>query len=176
MRDNELPSQHSTTWIENLALEEIHMEDTGIVHFNEHLNPQALLEESSLKFMDDIRDKFEFYVLKFNMFRGNKEPGASIKIFKISNTINDFMLFRNSLKLIVARKANGLISLGLLSNSGGLFSPRLNMETPSTPGAHEIRAHIGPFNTFTWKFQGENLNIDSLVKHYLTEFIKHSAR
>lgn len=166
----------STTWIESLALDELNMEESGVITFNEHLNPHFHLEESSLQFVDKLRDHFEHYITKFNEYRGQRDQGPLIKVFKISNTINDFMLFRNSLKLIIARKANDLVSIGFLSNAGGLFSARLNMDTPAINMAHEIKAHLGPFNKITWRFNGEVVDVDTLVRHYLTEFIKHSAR
>lgn len=164
----------STNWIENLALEEINMEESGIIQFHDHLDPQSILEESSVKLVDQIRERFEIYVEKFNEFR--MATGNGIRIFKISNTVNDFMLFRNSLKLVVARKSVDLISIGFLSNSGGLFSARVNKDTPAANAAHEVRAHIGPFNKVTWTFNGERIDVDSMVKHYLGEFIRHSAK
>jgi len=163
----------STTWIENLAMDELNMEESGVVFFNEHLNPNEYLEESSVNLVDEIRELFEIYVTKFNQFRGNQ---GSIKIFKISNTVNDFMLFRNSLKLVVARRSPDVISIGFLSNTGGLYSARLNQDLPATAEAHELRAQLGAFNDIAWTFNGERINLDSMVKHYLTEFIKHSAR
>ena len=93
----------STKWIENLAFDELNMDEAGVVNFNEHLDPNNLLEEESISFMNQIRDLFEVYITKFNHCRGG-QAGAQIKIFKISNTINDFMLFRNSLRLIFSRK------------------------------------------------------------------------
>ncbi|MBT3981303.1 MAG: hypothetical protein HOE90_08105 [Bacteriovoracaceae bacterium] len=166
----------STAWIESLALEELNMEESGVVQFNNHLDPNAMLEESSLKFMNSLRDRFEIFVSRFNECRTGADNTGTIKIFKISNTINDFMLYRNSLKLVVARRSVDLISVGFLSNAGGLFSARLNMNTPAQNIAHEIKAHIGAFNEITWRFQGEEVAVDSMVKHYLTEFIQHSAR
>lgn len=166
----------STKWIENLALEEINMEESGVVNINEHLNPTRLLEESSIELMEALRERFEVYLTKFNQYRGERGSSGLIKIFKISNTINDFMLYRNSLKLVVARRSADVISIGFLSNSGGLFAARLNFENQASKKLHEIKAHVGPFNDIKWKFQGENIDVDSLVKHYLTEFIRHSAR
>jgi len=167
----------STTWIENLALEEISMEDSGIVNFSEHLDPMHMLESSSIEFMELLKERFEIYLTKFNQLRVNQnDQTRSIKIFKISNTVNDFMLFRNSLKLVIARRSPDIISLGFLSNSGGLFAARLNYQANSSQKIHEIKAHVGPFNNINWKFNGENVEIDSLVRHYLTEFIKHTAR
>jgi hypothetical protein len=166
----------STRWIENLALEELNTEESGIINIEGHLNPQKALEESSINFMEDLKELFEIYATKFNEFRSNQSGTNQIKVFKISNTINDFMLFRNSLKLVVARKSDDIISIGFLSNSGGLFPARLNYEDSPASGIHQIKANIGPFNEIRWEFSGEKVEVHALVKHYLTEFIKHSAR
>ncbi|MBF0297586.1 MAG: hypothetical protein HQK51_02635 [Oligoflexia bacterium] len=166
----------NTAWVENLALEELNMEESGVINFNEHLDTLPLIEESSINFMNNLRERFEFYLTKFNIYRGNKGPSAIIKIFKISNTINDFMLFRNSLKLVVARKASNVISIALISNAGGLYSARLNTDSPPINMAHEIKAHVGPFNDISWRFQGEVIEIEAVVKHYLSEFVKLSAK
>ncbi|MBT4790634.1 MAG: hypothetical protein HON90_03610 [Halobacteriovoraceae bacterium] len=175
--DQQINENVSTTWIENLALDEINMQETGVINFSEHLDPMHMLEVSSIEFMEKLKERFEIYQTKFNELRSNKNDQIySIKMFKISNTINDFMLFRNSLKLVVARKSPDVISIGFLSNAGGLFAARLNYEANSSQQIHEIKAHIGPFNNIHWKFNGENVDIDSLARHYLTEFIKHSAR
>ena len=113
-------SEHSrnTYWIENLAQDEINMEESGIVNFSEHLDPMHLLESSSIEFMENLKEKFEFFTEKFNELRVNhQDKSRAIKMFKISNTVNDFMLFRNSLKLVVARRSPDVISIGFLSNS-----------------------------------------------------------
>lgn len=169
-------SNTSTTWIENLALEEINMEESGIINFTEHLNPVQLLEESSIELMEQLKEKFEVYASKFNEFRAGRDNSRLIKVFKISNTVNDFMLYRNTLKLVVARRAADVITIGFLSNSGGLFAARLNFEQNATQKLHEIKANVGAFNNIVWKFNGEPVDLDSLCRHYLTEFIKHSAR
>ncbi len=170
-------SDFNTKWIEHLALEEINMDETGIVHINEHLDPNLLLEESSVDFMNALRDKFEVYSTVFNEYRGTHKAGSSIKIFKISNTINDFMLFRNSLRLMFSRRANDLISISFLVNGKDLFAPRLpNDDDRIASAGHEIRAHVGPFNKITWRFGGEVVDQDALVRHYLSEFIRNSAR
>ena len=171
-----LPEQIRTDWIENLALDELNMDEAGIIHFDDHLNTDQLLEESSLSLINKIRDLVEVYITHFNEYRGKNDRGPQIKIFKISNTVNDFMLFRNALKLVFARRANDLISIGFLSNTGGLYAARLNSTEPALNQAHEIRAHMGPFNQITWRFQGELLDLDAMVRHYLTEFVKNSAR
>lgn len=177
MNPENLPAQKiNTSWIEKLAIDEVSMEETGVINFHEHLNPNRALEESSIELMEELRDRFEIYLTKFNELRSSAGNEGCIKIFKISNTVNDFMLFRNSLKLVVARKSHDVISIGFLSNSGGLYAARLSNNKIASNQIHEIRANVGPFNDITWRFQGEEVKLDSLVKHYLTEFIKNSAR
>lgn len=177
MENQIIGAEKSLKWIEHLAMEEINMDESGIVHMNEHLDPNLLLEESSVDFMDRLRDLFEVYVAKFNEYRGQTKAGASIKIFKISNTINDFMLFRNSLRLIFSRKSNDIITISFLVNGKDLFAPRLSSDDfLGSTSAHEIRAHVGPFNNITWRFGGEIVELHSLTKHYLSEFIRNSAR
>lgn len=164
-------------WIESLALEEINMDESGIVNINGHLNPALLLEESSILFMNDLRDRFEAYITKFNEYRGRNNSQSSIKMFKISNTVNDFMLFRNSLRLIFARKANDVISIGFLANGKDIYGARLSFNDQfGSANIHEIRAHLGPFNKITWRFNNEVVDVDALVRHYLTEFIINSSR
>jgi hypothetical protein len=166
----------NVSWIESLAMEEVNMEESGIIRFHDHINTQPLLEESSLNFVNKLKDRFEFYTALFNQYRTNKDNSRAIKVFRISNTINDFMLFRNSLKLIVARRAPDVISIGFLSNNGGLFAARLANENQTVHAIHEIKAHVGPFNNITWRFQGEPVEVEPLVKYYLSEFIKNSSR
>ena len=109
--------------------------------------------------MNQLKDYLELYVAKFNEYRGSKHSGSQIKIFKISNTVNDFMLFRNSLRLIFNRKAYDLITITL-----GDKEPE------------KIMAHIGPFNNISWKYQGEDIDIRALTRHYLSQFIVSSTR
>lgn len=153
------------------------MEESGVIHFDEHLSPIHFLEESSIRLVDDLRDRFEFYANRFNEYRGGVNNAVKIKIFKISNTVNDFMLFRNSLRLIFSRKGNDLITIGILSGNGSLLSPRISVNSQVGGGTlHELKAHIGPFNKVSWTFQGESIDLDALVRHYLSEFIRVSSR
>ncbi len=163
-----------TTWIENLALEELRMDESGIVNFNDHLNPSFFLEESSIALMDNIKEEMEFYVNKFNEYRGNLN--SQIKLFKISNTVNDFMLFRNSLRLVFARKSINLITIGFMSATGQIFGPRINDQSAVTEAPHELKARVGAYNKIIWEFMGEEIDVNALVRHYLTEFIRSSAK
>lgn len=162
----------STEWIEALALEELNMEMSGVVNFNEHLTPGAALEESSIRFMDELKDHLELFASKFNEYRG---ANAQIKIFKISNTVNDFMLYRNSLRLIINRRASDTIAIGFLTGGGEILPARLGGNVPSVNGPHEIKAHVGAFNEITWRFRGEIVNTEAISRFYISEFIRNSA-
>lgn len=164
----------STKWIEKLALNEINMEHSGIIDLDTHLNTESILEESSIEFMNQLRDLFEIYTTKFNELRCSKNRNGKIRIFKISNTVNDFILFRNSLRLSFSKKSNDLIHIGLIANGKDLYGTRLAKE--EITAAHKIKAHIGPFNTISWLFQGEAVEIKTLVKHYFSEFVIQSAQ
>ena len=164
------PSQ----WIENLALEELRMDESGIVNFNDHLNTSFFLEESSIQLMDEIKSLTEFYIEKFNNFRG--PTGGQIKLLKISNTVNDFLLFRNSLRLIFVRKNIDLITIGFRSATGQIFGPRINEQSAITEGPHEIKAEVGAFNQIIWHFLGKEIDVEAMTRHYITEFIRSSAR
>ena len=148
-----------------------------IIDFKGQSQAEVLLEEESIDLMDKLRDLFEIYVTRFNELRAHQGDNTkTIKVFKISNTVNDFMLFRNSLKLIVARKSSDCISIGFLTNTGSFFSPKTANNLPNENNMHEIRAHIGPFNNVTWQFHGEKIDVQALVKHYITEFVRLSSR
>jgi hypothetical protein len=164
-----------TKWIERLALEELNMEDTNIVHMHDHIDPHFYLEQSSIELVNKLKNRFEFYINKFNEYRGNQIGGNPIKLFKISNTVNDFMLFRNSLRLIVARKANDLISVGFLSNKGKIFSPGEDHKDYNRD-IHSLKAHIGAFNKITWRVGGDIVDEEALVNYFLSEFIRNSSR
>ncbi len=167
-----------TAWLESLALEEITMESSGYIRFTDAANPTQLLEEASVTFMNRLQDRFQFYVSLFNQYQTRQGQAHPIKVFKIANTVNDFMMFRNSLKLIVARRSADVISIGFLSTSGGLFAPHIPGDAAAVgmPQRHELKAHVGPFNSITWRYQGEVVELEALVRFYLSEFVRNSAR
>lgn len=172
--NHQFSQDQDTRWIEQLALDEISMEETGIVRFQQ-TDPQIILEKASIDLMENIKTLFEFYVSRFNEYRAKYNAGqAQIRVLKLSDTVNDFMLYRNSLRLVVARRSADTISIGFLTNSRSLRAARLGTEL-SEQKIHDVRGHLGPFGHITWKFQGENVHFPSLVKHYLTEFTQLSA-
>ncbi len=152
-------NENSISWIENLALEELNMTQSGVITMHNHLNPNVLFEDSSINLMKILKKNIEICIKKFNQYK--KDETSKIKIFKIANTINDFMLFRNSLRLIFTRISNDKIIIKFM----------ITGKEPINNNTYEINASLGAFNKVSWSFQGEPIDIDSLIKHYLSEFI-----
>jgi len=92
------------------------------------------------------------------------------------------MLFRHSLRLVLSRSTVDTISIAYLSPTGVYYRPRLHLfeqglNTPfQSEGAHQLKANVGPFGKIYWKFMGEDVDQEALVKHYLSEFIRNSAK
>ena len=154
-----------TTWLENLVEQEKSWEASGIVDQYQDDQLQNSLNDSSIEFVEQLKWLFESYVNMFNQLRGNSSTHKQIKIFKIANTANDFILFRNSLKLMVTRKNADVITIGLFVGN-----------TPhNQQNSHELKAHVGPFKKISWQIHGETVDAQALVQEYLTDFIKHST-
>ncbi|MBI2609403.1 MAG: hypothetical protein HYW47_07400 [Deltaproteobacteria bacterium] len=152
-------------WIEKLAKEEISIEETGEFDLHRRQDEQKLLEELALQFLYDLRREFTTCINSFNTYRG--EQRNTIKIYGIQGTESDFLVFRNSLKLIVAKERPGTISLSFTSLRGGLKSA-------NDEGSDYLEAELGPFNDAQWKFKSQPVTAQALVRYYLTEFIKNS--
>lgn len=154
-----------THWLEELVEKEKSWESSGIVDPLDSDDIQSALNTASIEFVDQLRWLFDTYVERFNTLRGPANPLKHIKIFKIANTANDFILFRNSLKLMINRKNADVVSIGLFIGN-----------TPiSQQGHHELKAHVGPFKKITWQIHGEEVDALALVQEYLSAFIRQSS-
>ena len=60
METKNLENITNTQWIENLAFEELNMDESGVVEFNNHLSADLILEEESIKFMDKLKGLLSF--------------------------------------------------------------------------------------------------------------------
>lgn len=161
-------------WIQNLINEELEAETTGIVHVPSEEDRIQLLDRTSIEKMEDLREQFEFSVNMFNGARAADKPQKAIKLFKIANTVNDFMLYRNSLKLIFARKAVDVITISFFSNQSGFYPTATSYFEPPKEYHHELVASLGPFHQVTWTYQNEAIDVESLSRYLFTEFVRNS--
>ena len=152
-------------WVEFLAKEEFHIEETGKLDLYHQTEEKQILSELTIQFLQDLRREFTDCIKVFNTYRG--EQRNTIKIYGIQGTQSDFLVFRNSLKLIVALERPGTVSLTFHTLAGGLKSGK-KLESDL------IEVTLGPFNEGIWKFKNQVVYAQSIVRYYLTEFIRNS--
>ena len=175
----------TTEWISDLAQAEIETQETGKIDAFGHLNEEKILNGHTLSFLKELKTVFQSAAQQFNELR--QDSRQTIKIYGIAQTEADFLVFRNSLKVVVSYARVGQIEISFHSLSGGLFAPK--KITPST-GRHAVPKppgntddvkgdlldiELGPFNEAYWTFKGIRVDSSAVVRFYLTEFIKNSA-
>ena len=166
-------------WIKELVRAEQKMEESGVVDFSLGFDPQQLLFNESISFMNALKAAFVDSSSSFNQLKGSTV--GRVKIYGISNTHCDFMLFRNGFKLIFALKEPGIVGIRF-HYVGSAFStmspPTENGFGASSAPAEEdsIQARWGAFGDMIWTYQEQPIKIDYLVRYYLTRFIRESAK
>lgn len=159
-------------WIKDLVESERQMEESGMIDLSGIPDEQRDMELKTHEFLRVIKETFVEYATAFNNMKN--APVGNVKIYGISNTVADFMLFRNGYKLIVAMVAPGRIGLSLQSHSPTFMSAQHN---PMAPGPDEtLDAKYGPFGELTWTYRGLSVQVDYLVRYYLSRFVRESAK
>ncbi len=159
------------SWVKELVRFEREMEESGMIDFSAGFDPDTEIRLQSVEFMRKLKEDFVDYASSFNEMRGGNL--GRIKIYGISNTPCDFMLFRNGYKLIFSLVAAGKIAI------------RSRHQTDMTPGAmvgqtpesdDYIVAQWGAFGELKWTFQNQALNPEFLVRFHLSRFVRESAK
>ena len=109
------------------------MEEDGVVDFSVDFGFSADLKAESHDFIQEIKASFIETSSVFNQLRSNNE--GSVKIYGISGTEADFMLFRNGYKLIFSVKEPGTLSIRF-HNIGHLV-PQANTTEGNNTNANE---------------------------------------
>lgn len=159
-------------WIKELVLAEQQMEDSGVVNLSA-VNPEAYLEDQTLEFMRDIKAAFVEASASFNQYKGSAT--GTLKIYGISNTKADFMLFRNGYKLIFSMKRSGEIEVYNSLMSSHFLGASAEQELKPTD-KDSIRSSWGAYGELQWQNRNLPVKIDFLVRHYLTRFVRESAK
>ena len=182
MSRNLLPSDMD--WVHELAKNELNPEAANIFNAVNQFDPKRMIEESSISFLEELRDLFTAYARIFNGYsEGGNTAGpkfSDAKIYGITNTPADFMLFRNNVKLVFANTAHSIINATFtqhmredLAVDGAAIKHKSGTETTAKQ-SNDIIAQIGPFMDISWTYQGERVNPSRLVKYYFIEFVKAS--
>lgn len=159
------------SWIKELVLAEQQMEEAGVVDMEAGFDPARQLEEATIDFINDLKASFVEAASAFNQLKGSTL--GHLRIYGISKTQADFMLFRNGYKLIYSLRQPGLITV-TYSSAGTHFVPGAVKE--DTGPTDELRAAWGAFGQLVWTYNDHRINIDYLVRYYMSRFVKDSAR
>ena len=157
------------SWIKDLVHAEQQMEESGMIEITTGFQPEKLLHDETLLFLTRIKRDFVDATNAFNQLKGS--PIGRIKIYSISQTQADFMLFRNGCKLIFSMKQPGTISMKFNRAQG------INPAFKTQPADEEyLLAKWGPFGDLVWTYNNQAIKGDYLVKYYTTRFVHESAK
>jgi hypothetical protein len=159
-------------WIKELVHAEQQMEEAGVVDMTAGFDPRRQMEEATLDFLVDLKLAFVEVTSAFNQM---KTSGLGhIKIYGISKTKADFMLFRNGYKLIFNMSKPGEIRIFQTATN-----PQFYFQNPgeeSTVDAQVLTASFGAFGQMSWSYNGQPIKLDYLVRYYVSRFVKDSAK
>ena len=172
-----LPSQQG--WIHELARAEIHPDAEKLLQLGKSFDPQQLVEESTIDFLTELREQFGEFARVFNNYSENGGRFQDMKVYAVTQTAADFMLFRNQIKLIFSNSAHGVIQISFAQHvRGALAIDGLDQKAMGAPGyslggqSQDLLAQVGPFRDIFWTFQGEKVFSEQVSKFYFAEFAK----
>ncbi len=163
-----LSSTAVLAWATELALEERKMDRMGVVDFSNSFKKQDLLKRMTREFMRKLRESFQRDIEVFNGSRQSASHG--VHLYRVSNTEEDFMLFRNGVKLVVSGERSGRVVLAFNQFLGQIFTP--SQQQPS----FELEASWGAFDQLHWNYRGERVSIPDVVRYFLSEFVRQSYK
>ncbi len=168
-----LPSQQG--WIHELARAEVYPDAEKILQLGNSFDPQQRVEESTIDFLTELREKLNEYVRVFNAYAENGTKFQEIKIYSLAQAAADFMVFRNQIKLVFSNSAHGVIQISFAQHMRGTIAVdgQVQSQKPLTD-SHDLLAQVGPFRDVYWTFQGEKVTPEQVAKFYFAEFTRIS--
>ncbi|MEM7645341.1 MAG: hypothetical protein AAF203_00405 [Pseudomonadota bacterium] len=157
------------SWIKDLVRNEQEMEESGVVEFSTGFKPEKQLLNETLLFLINLKQEFVDAATSFNQLKGS--PMGRIKVYSISQTQADFMLFRNGFKLVFSMTRPGTISMKFLRSSG--LNPAIE---PNESEEEFLMAKWGPFGDLVWAYNNQPIKKEYLIKYYTTRFVHESAK
>ncbi len=85
------------------------------------------------------------------------------------------MLFRNGFKLIFSMKCPGAIAI-TYNSIGANFVPSADDTESGDRSTEYLKSRWGAFGELNWTYKDQEVKLDSLVRFYLSKFIKESAK
>lgn len=167
--------QTSHLWVRELVSADEQLEKSVLIDMNLGLDTQRILVNESIQFLTELKHQFADTAAHFNELKPTVL--GRIKIYGVAKTHADFMLFRNGYKMIFSIKSAGVIGIRF-HFVGNLAIPQPSSKEQVTIVMDEelIEAKWGAFEEVIWTYKKQEFKIQYLVRHYLTQFIKESAR
>lgn len=167
----------TSNWIHDLARGEIHPDADRILQLGASHDPAQLIEESTIAFLTELKEHFNEFIRTFNSYSEAGQQFQEARIYNIAQTVVDFMLYRNQIKLVVSNPAHGAIQISFAQHNRSPGMPNAPVAEQSFATAmqrapQELIAQMGPFRDVYWTFQGEKVTAQQLAKFYFTEFIR----
>lgn len=160
-------------WIKELVEAEQKMEESGIIDVTSTFDQNQNLEGESILFLNRLKDLFIDHTAIYNKMRGANVGG--VKIYGISKTKADFMLFRNGFKLFFSLKRPGTISAKIHYHGSDMLAQQT--EALDNIGNEDlIEARLGAFNEVIWTYQEQPINLEYLGRYYFSRFVKESTK
>lgn len=160
-------------WIKDLVRAERKIEETGMFDLSVGLDDGHLKKET-IKFLSEIKNIFVDSASLFNQMRGLSVGG--VKIYGISKTEADFMLFRNGYKLLFSMKKPGVVCIRFAYQGASIVSKSDGSKLEDTSNEDILEAKWGCFGQLKWMHRNHPVDIAYLVRYYLSRFIKESAK
>jgi hypothetical protein len=175
-----IPSPTQNGWIHDLAKAELHPDAERLLQLGKSFDPQQLVEESTVNFLAELREQFNECIRLFNSYSDSGAKFQEIKIYNVAQTAADFMIFRNSIKLVISNTSHGVVNVSFaqhvrtnLAIDGHDPTSSAPVSAPVLMGAsQEILAQVGPFRDIYWTYQGERVTAEQIAKFYFAEFAR----
>jgi hypothetical protein len=159
-------------WIKELVLAEKQMEESGVVDMDAGFDPNKQVDDATGEFITDLKAAFCEATSAFNQLKGSTV--GQIRLYGISKTKADFMLFRNGGKLIFSVRQPGAITVSYSSAVVGYVPGAAKAD--ENKGVDLLRANWAAFGQLIWTYNDHPINIDYLVRYYMSRFVKDSTR
>ena len=143
------------------------MEKEGTVDYGVPFRRQEMLVEKTKEYARILQHTFRKHIEQFNNSR--KNPAHAIHIYKISRSDEDFLIYRNGVKLIVSAQRAGRISLS--------FNQFIAPLAQTDKHAHvELEAIWGSFDQLHWTYKSERVQLMDVVRYFISELAFQSFR
>lgn len=158
-------------WIKELVTAEQQMEEAGVVDMSAGFDPGRQLEDATADFLNDLKLSFVEAASAFNQLKGSTL--GHIRIYGIAKTKSDFMLFRNGSKLIFSMRHAGLVTISYSAASVN-YVPGANRVEESAQDV--LKAEWGAFGQLRWTYNEREIQMDYLIRYYMSRFVRDSAK